>query len=353
MFIRKALLAVAVTLYFNGTLLADTLALKPDHPSRHVVVTGDTLWDISSKFLRDPWRWPEIWNLNPEIKNPHLIYPGDILSLVYVDGKPVLQLERGGSGAQNTVKLSPQARPTQLGGAIRTVPATAISQFLFQPRILTQEQLDQAGSIVAAQDSRLVSGAGNIVYVQQLAQTPGIKGYSIYRINQTYRNPENEDDILGYEAIHVSDAQLTREGDPATLRISKSYRETLIGDKVLVSDKAELDQSFLPHSPEQKVDGQIISLIDGMSSAGQHQTVVIDLGKQDGIEVGHVLAVNQGGDIVKGTGLASYFTSKEEVRLPDERAGLLMVVRSFDRISYAMVMNATRNIRAADMVSNP
>ncbi|MDZ4261563.1 MAG: LysM peptidoglycan-binding domain-containing protein [Pseudomonadota bacterium] len=349
MSIRKALLALTVTLCFNGSLIADTLALKPDHPTRYVVVPGDTLWDISTKFLQDPWRWPEIWHLNPAIKNPHLIYPGDTISLVFVDGKPVLQLERGGS--ENIIKLSPQAHATQLGGAIRTVPATAISQFLFQPRILTQEQLDQAGYVAAAQDERLISGAGNTIYALKLAQEPGIKGYSVYRINQTYRNPENENDILGYEAIHVADAQLTAEGDPATLRITKSYRETFIGDKVLVSDAEQFDQSFLPHSPDQKVAGRIISLIDGMSSAGQHQTVVIDLGKQDGIEVGHVLAVSQVGDTIRNPASTGFFKSK--IQLPDERAGLLMVVRSFDRISYAMVMNASRNIRVTDTVANP
>ena len=198
-----------------------------------------------------------------------------------------------------------------------------------------------------------MNGAGNTVYAEQLDQSAGAKGYSIYRINQTYRNPENEEDILGYEAIQVSDAQLTREGEPATLRISKSYRETLIGDKVLVSDQAEVDQSFVPRAPERKIEGQIISLIDGMSSAGQHQTVVVDLGTQDGIEVGHVLAVRQEGKSLKGKGLSSYFESKNRGKLPSERAGLLMVVRSFDRISYAMVMNADRDIRAHDAVINP
>lgn len=349
MSIRKALLALTVTLCFNGSLFADTLALKPDHPTRYVVVKGDTLWDISSKFLEDPWRWPEIWHLNPDIQNPHLIYPGDAISLVFVDGKPMLQIERG--EGQRTVKLSPQTRSTTRGSAISTVPATAISQFLFQPRILSQEQLDRAGHVASAEDARLISGAGNNIYVMRLNQESGAKGFSVYRINQTYRNPEDESDILGYEAIHVADAQLTREGDPATLRLSKSYRETLIGDKVLISDEAEVDQSFLPHAPEQKVEGQIISLIDGMSSAGQYQTVVLNLGKEDGIDVGHVLAVRQSGDTIRDPFSTGIFKSK--VQLPDERTGLLMVVRAFDRISYAMIMNATRDIRTNDLVSNP
>ena len=349
MSIRKALLVLTVTLCFNGSLFADTLELKSDHPTRYVVVKGDTLWDISSKFLQDPWRWPEIWNINPEIQNPHLIYPGDAITLTFVDGKPMLQLERGSE--QSAVKLSPQARSTQISAAIPTVPTTVISQFLFQPRILTQEQLDQAGYIASAEDSHLVSGTGNNIYVLQLKKQADIKNYSVYRINQTYRNPENEEDILGYEAIHVADAQLTREGVPATLRINKSYRETLLGDKVLVRDEAQLDQSFMPRSPGQKVEGRIISLIEGMSSAGQYQTVVINLGKQDGIEVGHVLAVRHPGDAVKDPYSTGSSTAK--IQLPDERTGLLMVVRVFDRISYAMVMNASRDIRANDLVNNP
>ncbi len=349
MSIRKALLALAVTLCFNSSLIADTLALKPDYPARYVVVKGDTLWDISSKFLQDPWRWPEIWNLNPDIQNPHLIYPGDAISLVFVDGKPVLQIDRG--DGQRTVKLSPQTRSTQLSSAVPAVPATAISQFLFQPRILTQEQLDQAGFVASAEDSRLISGIGNNVYALQLEQNNETKRYAIYRMNQTYRNPANEDEILGYEAIHVSDAELTRQGDPATLRITKSYRETLLGDKVLIPDEAQRDQSFLPRSPEQKVEGLIISLIDGMSSVGQYQTVVINLGKEDGIESGHVLAVRQAGATINDPSSTGLFKSK--LQLPDERTGLLMVVRVFDRISYAMVMNASRDIRIKDPVSNP
>jgi hypothetical protein len=348
MSIRKALLALTVTLCLSGTLFADTLALKPDHPTRYVVVKGDTLWDISSKFLQDPWRWPEIWHINPEIENPHLIYPGDAITLTFVDGKPVLQIERGPG---RTVKLSPQARSTQHGNAIPTVPSTAISQFLFQARILSQEQLDGAGQVASAEDSRLVSGAGNKIYVLKLGQEAGVKGYSVYHINQTYRNPEDENDILGYEAIHVADAQLTREGDPATLRISKSYRETLVGDKVLISDEEQIDQSFLPRAPGQTVGGQIISLIDGMSSVGRLQTVVINLGKQDGVEAGHVLAVRQAGEAINNP--LSSRTLKPKVQLPDEHAGLLMVVRTFDRISYAMVMTASRDIHINDLVTNP
>jgi len=346
MSIRNALLALTLGFCVSGGAFADTLALKADHPKSYVVVKGDTLWDISTKFLRDPWRWPEIWHNNPEIRNPHLIYPGDIVNLVYVDGKPVLQVQRG----RRTVKLSPKTRATHLTSAIPTVPSNAISQFLLQPRILTEEQIKRAGYIASAEEEHLISGVGGKIYVMNLAQD-GNKGFSVYRISKAYRDPADNDNILGYEAIHASDATLTQEGNPATLRITKSYRETLLGDKVFIADEEEINQSFQPHAPENKVDGQILSFIDGMSRAGQYQTVVINLGKEQGIEVGNVLAVRQSGITIVDEQSSGVF--KKHITLPDERAGLLMVVRAFDRISYALVMSAIKDIRVNDPVGNP
>lgn len=346
MSIRKVLLALALGLFINGSAAADTLALKPDHPKSYVVVKGDTLWDISSKFLRDPWRWPEIWHNNPDINNPHLIYPGDIINLVYIDGKPVLQIQRG----RRTVKLSPKAHATHLTSAIAAIPSNAIAQFLQQPRILTEEQLDQAGYIATAEDGHMISGVGGKVYAMNIADDTS-KDFSIYRITKAYRNPHNKSDILGYEAIHASDAQLVNAGTPATLLITESYRETLPGYKVLVTDEDEVDQSFQPHAPENNVSGQIISFLDGMSRAGQYQTVVVNLGKEQGIEEGNVLAVRKLGATVKDEKGSGFF--KKKIRLPDERAGLLMVVRTFDRLSYAIVMSAEKDMRVGDPVANP
>ncbi|MFC1750490.1 LysM peptidoglycan-binding domain-containing protein [Pseudomonadota bacterium] len=346
MSIRKALLALAFGLCINGGALADTLALKADHPKSYVVVKGDTLWDISSKFLRDPWRWPEIWHNNPEINNPHLIYPGDIVNLVYIDGKPTLQVQRG----RRTVKLSPKAHATHLTSAVAAIPASAISQFLQQPRIVTKEQLDQAGYITSAEEGHIISGVGGKIYVMNLAQD-NARNFSIYRINKAYRNPHDDDDILGYEAIHASDADLINEGSPATLLITQSHRETLPGYKVLVSDEDEVDQNFEPHAPENNVSGQIISFLDGMSRAGQYQTVVIDLGKEQGLEEGNVLAVSKLGAVVRDAQSSGFF--KKKITLPDERAGLLMVVRTFDRLSYAIVMSAEKDMRVGDPIGNP
>ena len=186
--------------------------------------------------------------------------------------------------------------------------------------------------------------------VSHLKQDEG-KDYSVYRIGNVYRNPEDKDDILGYEAIHVSDAQLVLEGDPATLRIVESYRETLLGDRVMATDEKQIDNSFTPHAPDNKTNGQIISILDGMSRAGQYNTVVINLGKQDGMELGHVLAVRKKGEVIVDKHSDDFF--KPEIQLPDERSGLLMVVNTFDRVSYALVMNAFKDIRINDPVTNP
>ena len=346
MSIRKALLALVACCCISTSLFADTLELNPNHPQRHVVVKGDTLWDISATFLRDPWRWPEIWHINPEIKNPHLIYPGDVISLVYRDGKPVLELTRG----RPTIKLSPTARTSRLESAIGGIPTNAIAQFLTRPRILTETELENAGHVSHAEDDHLISGTGGKIYVTGLMQDES-KDYSIYRIGNTYRNPKDHDDILGYEAIHVSDAQLTLQGEPATLRIVESYRETLLGDKVMQTDEEQIDNTFTPHSPDITKEGQIISILDGMSRAGQYQTVVINLGKNDGLEQGHVLAVRKKGETMVDTQAKSFF--KPDIQLPDERSGLLMVVNTFDRVSYALVMNAIKDIRIGDPITKP
>ncbi len=346
MSIRKALLAIVACCCISTSLFADTLELNPNHPQRHVVVKGDTLWDISSTFLRDPWRWPEIWDNNPAINNPHLIYPGDVISLVYRNGKPVLELTRG----RPTIKLSPTARTSRIESAISGIPTNAISQFLSRPRILTEAEMENAGHVSRAEDNHLISGAGSKIYVSNLRQDES-KNYSIYRINNVYRNPDNNNEILGYEAIHVSDAELTLQGQPATLRIVESYQETRLGDVVMKTDEKRIDNTFTPHSPESVVGGQIISILDGMSHAGQYQTVVINLGKRDGLKPGHVLAARKKGDVILDKHAKGFF--KPEIKLPDERSGLLMVINTFDRISYALVMKAVKDIRAGDPITKP
>lgn len=343
---RTRWLGLAFALLCSPALLADTVALQPDHPDRYVVKKGDTLWDISQTFLQDPWRWPEIWQVNPQIENPHLIYPGDVIALVFgPDGKPQLQLLRG----RQTVKLEPQARSTPLREAIPPIPMDAIAQFLNDSRaVLTPETLENAPYIVESMDSHLIAGTGDRIYVRSIPDRTNTR-YNVYRPGAVYKRP-GTDTILGYEALYVGDATLERVGDPATLELSRTVRETLVGDRLLPVGEETIQQNFFPHPPAKNVDGSILKVVDGVSQIGQYQVVVIDLGTNDGMEQGNVLAVFKRGDTIRDV------VTKERdqrVKLPDERSGLVMVFRPFERVSYALVMSATRTLHINDAVRNP
>ena len=350
----RVILGLSLSLFFTPGLLSaasgDTIRLKEGHPDRYVVVKGDTLWDISARFLEDPWRWPEVWSFNPQIENPHLIYPGDVVYLEYdAQGRPVLRVDRG----VPTVKLSPKVRSSRVETPIATIPLDAIQQFLGQPRILTQEEIDNSGYVVASKDSRLISGAGDRIYARGVVPGEDPKSrYAVLRIGKAYRNPDApKGEILGYEAIHVADAQAVDFGDPTIMRILESNRETLVGDRLVPKKASGLDRSFLPRPPATQVEGQIISVIDGVSRIGQFQTVVINKGSKDGLESGHVLAVYQSGITVRDNN--SPVKPGEDVVLPDLRSGIAMVYRVFDQVSYALIMESDRDMRVYDMVRNP
>ena len=343
------LFILSLFLAFSGVLLADTVKLRADHPDKYTVKKGDTLWDISAKFLQSPWKWPEVWSYNPQIKNPHLIYPGDVVYLEYdAQGRPILRVSRG----QPTVKLSPKVHASRVDTPISSIPLNAIEQFLGEPRVLSQREVDNAGYILAGKDARLMSGAGDRVYARGLipGEDPN-STYAVLRIGKAYRNPgAKSGDILGYEALHVADAQVIDFGDPSTLIVKDSTRETLVGDRLVPKKASGLDQAFIPKPPETPIEGQIIAVIDGVSRVGQFQTVVLNRGEQDGLETGHVLAVFQAGKQVR-----DYNAKKrgEKVTLPDQRAGIVLVYRTFDQVSYALVMEAERDMAVYDKVENP
>ena len=344
MSIRKILglliLCMAVT-----SVTADEIALRSDHPTRYVVVKGDTLWDISARFLETPWRWPEVWSFNPQIENPHLIYPGDVVSLVYDEqGNPMLTVERG----QATVKMSPQVHATRIDKPISTIPLNAIQQFLGQPRIVGEREINNAAYIIASAEGRLIAGKGDTIYAKGLVAGSDSK-YSVMRIGQAYREAGEKGEILGYEAIHVAEADVQVFGEPSTLKIIDSARETLMGDRLLPRREQELDPTFIPHPPDRMIEGQIIGVVDGVSRIGQFQTVVINKGELDGIETGHVLAVYQLGGKVRD--VRSEDTNL--IELPDVRAGIVLVIRAYGRLSYALVMESERDMRVYDFVRNP
>lgn len=360
----RVILGLSLSLFFipglSSAAMGDNVKLKENHPDRYRVVTGDTLWDISGRFLEDPWRWPEVWSFNPQIENPHLIYPGDVVYLEYdAQGRPMIKVKRGTPTIKmtpeqptNTVKLTPKVRSTRLETPISTIPLDAIQQFLGQPRILSQEEIDNSGYVVASKDSRLISGAGDRIYARGVVPGEDPKSrYAVLRVGKTYRNQgAKREEIIGFEALHVADAQVEDFGDPTILRILESNRETLVGDRLVPKRASGLDRSFLPRPPATQIEGQIISVIDGVSRIGQFQTVVINKGAKDGLETGHVLAVYESGKTVRDN-----IGSKrgEAVVLPDLRSGIAMVYRTFDQVSYALIMESDRAMRVYDMVRNP
>lgn len=337
------------------------IAIRSDTPESYTVKRGDTLWDIATLFLRDPWLWPEIWYFNPQIENPHLIYPGDVISLVYVDGKPRLQFARDRVTALSptepsaltpaglkTLKRSPQIRRESLEGAIPTIPINVIQPFLVKPRVISKEELDASPYILSSLDDHLVTATGHIIYVRGLSGDDEVR-YNVFRPGRVFRNPGNNE-ILGYETLLVSEAKLQKFGDPATLILTNSTRETLNGDRILPAEKGEINYNFIPRAPDVDVQGQIIGFIDAISHTAQNQVVIINLGQRDGIDIGNILTIDQTGGKTR-----DHFSkrSQEIVKLPNIRVGLLMIFRAFDRVSYALIMQSERTIHLHDTVRNP
>ncbi len=344
--------------WFSFVVFSDDLELRAGHPKTYVVRKGDTLWDISGKFLKKPWLWPEIWHANKQIQNPHLIYPGDVLSLAFVDGKPYLSLQRG-----RYLKLQPKVREIPHDEAIPPIPLDAIAPFLSRPQVISPQDLRTAAYVVSSEEEHLVAGAGNTIYIRNLPQPPADK-FTIFRTGEIYRDPgAPERGVLGYEALHVGDAILTRNGDPGTAVVEVSKREVLVGDRLLPQIE-EIAPEFFPRAPEHEVVGKIISVVDGVTQVGQYQVAVLNLGERQGLEPGHVLAIHQSGRIVRdkvgneikrgaldarntGSGAGTL------VELPAERIGELMVFRTFADVSYALVMRIERPAHILDAVRNP
>jgi hypothetical protein len=319
--------------------------LNPRHPDTYVVQRGDTLWDIASMFLRDPWYWPEIWQINPQVANPHLIYPGDILSLAYLDdGRPAIQVERGSGTVE---RLSPRVRSEPLEQPIPTIPFETLRAFLSRPAVLDGDELESLPYVFANAEG-LLSSAGRDVYVRGTPEPVGVV-FNIVHVGAPLVDPD-DGDVIGYEGQYVGQGRLRRSGDPATLRITDSTPEPQIGDS-LIDEESITPVNFLPRAPDTEIEGRIISVVDGVSLIGQYQVVVINRGARDGLEPGHVMEVFQTGAEV--TDRTNRRVFGEKVRLPDEPAGTMMVFRIFDRMSYALVMEATRAISVLDTVRNP
>ncbi len=331
-------------------------AINPGAPMRYTVKRGDTLWGISSMYLRDPWLWPEIWYDNPQVANPHLIYPGDVLVLAYgADGRPQIHVERGAARG-DVVRLEPRLRSTLLNGAIPTIPYSAIAAFLSRPSILSAREVARAPHVIAFRDEHQAGGSGNEVYVRGLDAPAGAR-FTVIHVGEKLRDPDNGQ-VLGYEGLYTATAVVERPGDPAKLSLLDSERETLRGD-VLFADTGSTPLNFVPRAPQRPVRGRIVSVIDNVHLIGQYNIVAINRGTRQGVDAGTVLAVDQAGEVVPDRGPASYDswgrsdTFAHHVRLPDERAGTVLVFKAFDRMSYALVVGASEQMRVADIVRNP
>jgi hypothetical protein len=365
--------ALVLALVLAASPLAAAVELAEGAPDRYVVQRGDTLWDIAGRFLREPWRWPEIWRRNPQVKDPDLIYPGDVLAVEYVAGQPTVRVTRGRGG---TVKLHPEVRVIEADRAVPTIPIDAVGPFLTESRVVTDAELDGAPYVLSAGREHLVGVSDAVVYARRVSDAPGQR-YGVYRRGDAYLAPDSGEP-LGYQAIYVAEAVLEVTGDPASLYVTRAVREIQAGDRLLPLETDVARQPFLPRAPAPGLRGNIISVVDGVTQIGQYNVVAIDLGAREGIEAGHVLAVLQRGDVVvdpvmaaecpepdvaphpadipppsDSCGTAASAFHHPEVTLPDERAGLVMVFRPFERVSYALVMEATRAMHVADIVETP
>lgn len=326
------------------------LELSPDAPDKHVVVKGDTLWDISGRFLKTPWRWPEIWQLNREqIANPHLIYPGDIVYLDLSGGQPRLRLGRSvdtaQAGGQPVERTQPSVRSGPLErDAIPTMNLSAIQVFLNRPLIVDEQGLKSNPRIVATQDGRVYLSRGDLAYARGI-QDESIKEWHVYRPAKPLLDPVTRQP-LAWEALYVGTAQTVRGGDPATLRIVATAEEVSEGDRLMPAERT-LVPSFAPRPPTGQVEGRIISIYRGVDQVGKLNVVAMSLGARDGIEIGHVLRVESTGRAIIDR------ETKEPVKLPNEPIGQLLVFRVFDRVAYGLIVAAAQPISIGATVTTP
>jgi len=338
-----------------GVPVAD---LAPNAPDSHTVQRGDTLWDISRLFLKQPWRWPELWGMNlQQIRNPHLIFPGQVLVLDKVGGRARLRVAGAdGRPPSNTVRLSPLVRAQTLpSGAISAVPLHLIGPFLNEAVVLSTDQLTNAPRIVAAQDGRVLMSKGELAYVRGDVQ--GHRSFAVLRQAEALRDPSTQE-VLGYEAAFVGTADLVRgegrnaRGDlpvPATVLLTAVRQEATVGDRLLPVPARDFD-AFTPRAPLKPVQGQVISVYGEALTGGQNQIVAINRGTRDGMERGHVLALWRAGALDRDTTGPG---KPQAIQLPDERSGLLFVFRVFDRVSYALIVSATDPVRSGDRFTQP
>ncbi|MBI4194470.1 MAG: LysM peptidoglycan-binding domain-containing protein [Betaproteobacteria bacterium] len=361
---------------------ATTADLQQNAPDTYTVTRGDTLWSISGRFLKQPWRWPELWRMNQDqIKNPHLIYPGDVIVLDRSAQEVQLRLQKLG-----TVKLSPKVRVEPLAArAVPSISPAAIEPFLSKPLVVGQTELDSAPRIIATPDNRVAIGAGEIAYVEGLTKEKGA-AWQIFRRGDPLIDPETRE-TLGYEAVYLGEARVRKFGEVSTIEIARSTQEIYRDDRLLPASKELPTFAYVPRAPQKSVRGHVVSTYGSLLETGPKSIVALSKGSKDGLEVGHVLAIYPNQRAARYTlrtsplygrsGLtgddgsrpyyneeltprdASLYPEQRPVnesdlaRLPSERTGLVMVFRTFDRTSYGLIMEASRQVSINDVITNP
>ena len=381
---KKAIISLILLAFGLAAAAATVSDLREDAPDRYTVQSGDTLWGIATRYLRDPWRWPELWKMNrQQVRNPHRIYPGDVLVLDRSGAQPTLAVESQSLGE----RLSPRIR-VEAGevGAIQSIPPSAIEPFLSKPLVVGRDELNPAPQIIATQEDRVGLGAGNIAYVQGLANSD-VTRWQIFRRGDPLTDPDTKEH-LGHIAVYLGEAELLRRGEISTVEITKAVQEVLRGDRLLPVPVERPIFAYVPHPPQEKVRGRIINTYGSIGETGPLGIVVLSKGRRDGLELGNVLAIyrdqrsaryqrrmepvfGRTGPTGSDRNIA-YFPATDDPRhsgvlqssrgavrekdfaeLPAERYGLVMVFRVFDRASYALVMNASRPVTEDDIVTNP
>lgn len=394
---KRLLTIVAILGLVWGSVQAQDVELRDDHPRQYVVQEGDTLWDIASRFLTRPWQWPAIWQANPQIADPHLIFPGDIISLEFVGGEPRLTMSRDDS----IRRLGPEIRREDISGPIATIPFDAIEPFLRNPRIVTQEELDELPYVIANYDQRVFAGPGDRTYVRGLedarvgqevvlaeltyqfedrsagedqiqlrrnrmrqgpAQVASYERPSSSIWKATFGQMERFDfPVIGYELWEAARARVIKVGDPTIIEILSGRREVAEGHYVLPVDFHVYDANFYPQAMDEVPEGaNVLTISDAYFGVGHYQIVAISLGTADGIEAGHTFSTFRPGDTIRDDqkyplmSRAAFRESERRfVTLPDEFSGRLMVFRPFERISYAIVLEGGREVRVNDRLDHP
>lgn len=323
----------------------EPLQLVDNPPDRHIVVRGDTLWDISGKFLKKPWRWPEIWNMNKaQIKNPHWIYPGDVIMLYYVNGKPRLRIGKSISRGGNS-RLEPKIYSEAVQQVVPSIPSNLIEPFISRPLVIEPGADENDPRIVAAQEDRMLMGAGDTAFASGIPDASVVK-WNVFRKGKPLKDPDTGE-VLGNEAYFLGDATLIQPGEPAALRITLAKEEIGLGDRLQPAPPNDII-AYAPHRPDQEIAAKVMSIYGGVNEGGRNSVVSINRGSNDSLEVGHVLA------LFRNRVAVGYDDGRKVTTvIPEERYALAFVFRVFKRVSYALVVEAGKPVIIGDSARNP